>query len=94
MLGRVESWVRALGPPPLSLSADPPGLLDASPKTGALLFIFGLLTAYPPDLLELRIKRGANIARALRPSGWCPFHYIAEKLRVAKGGLGCIFPQF
>ena len=29
MLGRVESWVRALGFPPFSLSPDPPDLLDA-----------------------------------------------------------------
>ena len=29
MLGRVESWVRALGFPPSSLSPDPPDLLDA-----------------------------------------------------------------
>ena len=31
VLGRVESWVRALGFPPFSLSPDPPDLLDASP---------------------------------------------------------------
>ena len=30
VLGRVESWVRALGFPPFSLSPDPPDLLDAS----------------------------------------------------------------
>ena len=28
MLGRVESWVRALGFPPFSLSPDPPDLLE------------------------------------------------------------------
>merc|ERR1711965_161602 len=33
VLGRVESWVRALGFPPFSLSPDPPDLLDARHKT-------------------------------------------------------------
>ena len=33
VLDRVESWVRALGFPPFSLSPDPPDLLDASPKS-------------------------------------------------------------
>ena len=28
VLGRVESWVRALGFPPFSLSPDPPDLLE------------------------------------------------------------------
>ena len=32
VLGRVESWVRALGFPPFSLSPDPPDLLDARHK--------------------------------------------------------------
>ena len=40
VLGRVESWVRALGFPPFSLSPDPPDLLDARHKVNAVLYYY------------------------------------------------------
>ena len=52
MLGRVESWMRALGFPPLSLSPGPPGLLDAGLKgskatpRAAHFYLFRFVAAY------------------------------------------------
>ena len=47
VLGRVESWVRALGFPPFSLSPDPPDLLDARhKKEKALKHLFLFVSIY------------------------------------------------